>query len=83
MAEVPDGLVLARNRDLRGRRRHPVYRSVALLGIAAIPIVALFNVFGQKPTTTTSSAEAATLSVTAPDRLRGGLIFQVRATVVA
>jgi hypothetical protein len=83
MTGVPDGLVLRRNRDLAGRRRHPAYRRAALVGIAAIPALALLNVFGQKPTTTTASAGPASLSITAPDRLRGGLIFQVRATVVA
>jgi hypothetical protein len=83
MTRVPDGLALPRNRDLIGRTRHPAYRRAALVGIAAIPVLALLNVFGQTPAITTVSAAAATLSVTAPDRLRGGLIFQVRATVVA
>ena len=47
------------------------------------PVLALLGVFGQKPSTTTAYARAATLSVTAPERLRSGLIFQVRIEVAA
>jgi hypothetical protein len=83
MAEAPDGLVLKRHADLAGRRRHPYYRRVGVAAVAVIPTLALFNVFGQKPTTTTAYAAPATLTVTAPDRLRGGLIFQVRVVVRA
>jgi hypothetical protein len=83
MRDVPDGLALERSRDLTGRSRHPYYRRGLLCLIAALPVLALLNVFGQKPTTTSVAAPAASLSVTAPNRLRGGLIFQVRVQVVA
>jgi len=83
MAELPDGITLADNRDLRGRSRRPWYRRVLLLGVLALPVLALLNVFGQKPTSTSAAGPAASLSVTAPARLRSGLIFQVRVEVVA
>ena len=83
MAEPPDGITLKRNRDLAGRARHVQYRRGLLALIAVLPILALLNAFGQKPVTTQASAPAASLSVTAPTRLRGGLIFQVRVTIVA
>jgi hypothetical protein len=46
-------------------------------------VLALLNVFGQRPTTTSAHALPADLEVTAPARLRSGLIFQVRVQVTA
>jgi hypothetical protein len=83
MAEVPEGITLKVNRDLRGRGRRPWYRRGLLCCAAALPILALLNVFGQKPTTTTVSNQAASLSVNAPSALRGGLVFQARVEVIA
>ena len=78
MAAVPEGVVLERSRDLAGRTRYVYYRRLLLCLIAVLPALALLGVFGQKPSTTTVATQAATLSVTAPERLRSGLIFQVR-----
>lgn len=83
MTDAPEGLVLERSRDLAGRTRHPYYRRLLLCLIAALPVLALLGVFGQKPSTTIVEARAAKLSVTAPERLRSGLIFQVRVEVLA
>jgi hypothetical protein len=83
MADVPEGMVLERSRDLAGRTHHPYYRRLLLCAIAVLPVLALLGVFGQKPSTTTVEAQAARLSVTAPERLRSGLIFQVRVEVLA
>jgi hypothetical protein len=80
---LPDGLSIERNRDLRGRARHPQYRRILLGLIAVFPVLALLNVFGQRPASSTAHALAADLRVTAPDRLRSGLVFQVRVEVVA
>ena len=46
--------------------------------IAALPLLALFNLFGQRPQTSKASVSAATLSVYAPTRLRGGLLWEGR-----
>lgn len=51
--------------------------------IAVLPLLALLNVFGQHPTTTTAANAAVSVHVTAPSRLRSGLIFQVRLSVTA
>ncbi len=83
MSGLPDGITLERNRDLRGRTRAPWLRRALLCCVAALPVLALLNVFGQDPSTSSASGPAASLSVTAPTRLRGGLIFQVRVKVVA
>ena len=80
---APDGLTLKRNRDLRGRSGHAWYRRAVLSLITLLPVLALFNVFGQRPSTTAAHGSAADLAVTAPARLRSGLIFQVRVQVTA
>ncbi|HEY1834913.1 MAG TPA: hypothetical protein VGG08_10780 [Solirubrobacteraceae bacterium] len=82
MAQLPDGLTLERNLDLRGRLRTPWARRVLLGLVAALPVLALLGVFGQHPSTVSASTPAASLSVTAPTRLRGGLLFQARVEVV-
>ncbi|MFL5863706.1 MAG: hypothetical protein ACJ780_23530 [Solirubrobacteraceae bacterium] len=46
-------------------------------------MLALLNVFGQRPTVSSANGAAADLKVTAPARLRSGLIFQVRVEVLA
>jgi hypothetical protein len=83
VSEPPDGITLERHVQLSGRARGPWLRRGLLLLIAALPVLALLNVFGQHPTTTSASTGAVNVNVTAPARLRSGLIFQVRVQVVA
>jgi hypothetical protein len=59
------------------------YRRALLCLIAVLPILALLNVFGQRPTVSAAHVSGADLVVTAPARLRSGLIFQVRVQVTA
>ena len=83
MAEPPDAIDLGRDRDLRGRRKD-VWVRRALLSLAAlVPVLALFNLFGQRPTTSNASVPAATLSVYAPTTLRGGLLWEGRIHITA
>jgi len=49
VADIPDTIVLRRHRDLQGRRNDVWFRRGLLALTAAIPILALFNVFGQRP----------------------------------
>jgi len=83
MADVPDGIVLRRHRDLVGRMWHPwVRRSlIALLGVIAL--LALLDTFGQRPSTAAITADAATLEVYSPSTVRGGLLFEARFTIRA
>ena len=83
MAEVPDGLVLERDRDLEGRRHDIWVRRGLLLLIAAIPVVALFNVFGQRPDTNTVLSPTASMKIYAPSHLRGGLLYEARFHITA
>ena len=83
MADVPEGIVLRRHRDLAGRRWHPWLRR-ALVGLVGLfAVLGLFDVFGQRPATARVSADAATLRISAPHAVRGGLLFQARFTIVA
>lgn len=78
MASAPDQLTLERNRDLVGMERRPITRRV-LLGLVALPLaLALLNVFGQRPGTSSAATEAAKLSVYAPVRVRSGLYYEAR-----
>ena len=80
---VPDGIDLARHRDMRGRRWH-IWVRRALLGVVGLFVLAaLFNVFGQRPTTAQASSPEADLKVYAPDRVRGGLLWEARFTIHA
>ena len=83
MGDIPDGIVLSRDRDLQGRGREYWIRVTLLLVLPAISVLALLNVFGQRPETTTKTVPAAQLQVYAPSRLRSGLIFQARFHITA
>jgi hypothetical protein len=80
---VPDEIDLSRDRDLQGRRKDVWVRRFLLALVALVPVLALFNLFGQRPTTSSASVPAATLSVYAPTRLRGGLLWEGRIHITA
>jgi hypothetical protein len=83
MADVPSGIVLKRDRDLEGRG-YDVWVRRCLLGlIAAVPVIALFNVFGQRPDTHLLVGPAASLKIYAPSKLRGGLLYEGRFHITA
>jgi hypothetical protein len=78
VADVPDTLVLKRHRDFVGRR-YTLWPRWAILGlIVAFCLLGLLNVFGQRPTSVSADAPAAKLTVYAPTKLRGGLLFSAR-----
>ena len=83
MADVPDGIVLKRHRDLDGMRETLWPRRIILGAIVAFAVLGLFNVFGQRPVTASADAAEASLRVYAPDHLRGGLLFSARFHITA
>jgi hypothetical protein len=83
MADAPDTIVLKRDRDLDGRRNDIWVRRALFALVCAVPIVALFNVFGQRPDTHTLVSPAASLKIYAPSHLRGGLLFEGRFHITA
>jgi len=70
-------------RDLEGRASHPWHRRAWLALLAVVPVLALFNVFGQRTQHTTAQAPEAALTISSPGHVRGGLIFQTKVNVVA
>jgi hypothetical protein len=86
--EVPAGMAdssirAETYRDLKGRNRHPWQRRAVLALLAAIPVLALIGVFGQRTDRTEADAPQAALTLAGPTRLRGGLLFQWKINVVA
>jgi hypothetical protein len=80
---APDTLVLNRHRDLRGRSWQIWVRRSLMILVAVVPIVALFNVFGQRPATSQGTAPAASLKVYGATHLRGGLLYMARFRITA
>src|SRR5437773_961957 len=66
VAEAPDGIVLRRHRDLDGRGWHLWVRRGLLAALALFVVLALLNVFGQRPSGAQKTVDAATLKVYAP-----------------
>jgi hypothetical protein len=77
VADVPDQLVLKVARDREGRR-DVLFRRIAFCAILVLLVLGLLNLFGQRPQTATQEHPAATLELTAPKRVRGGLYYQAR-----
>ena len=83
MADIPDGIVLKRHRDLEGMRETPWPRRVIVGAIAVFAVLGLANVFGQRPVDAGADTTEASLSLNAPDHLRGGLLFSARFHITA
>jgi hypothetical protein len=83
VAEIPDTIVLERDRDLVGRGWQIWLRRGLFALLPIVALLAVLNVFGQRPATTTEGADAATLEVFAPERVRSGLLYGARFTISA
>lgn len=83
MAQIPDTIVLKRDRDLAGRQNEIWVRRGLFALLCVVPVLALLNLFGQHPGTSTAAATAARLQVYAPARVRAGLLFEARFHVTA
>ena len=82
MAQPPEYLTLAGNRDRAGQREAPVRRVLVIL-VALVCLAGLLNVFGQHPETSEAAVPDASLKVYAASRVRGGLYYEARMTVTA
>ena len=83
MPDIPDYIVLKRHRDFEGRSWHIWVERAILAVLFAFIVVALFNVFGQHPSTIRAATPTADLEVYAPTSLRGGLLWEARISVHA
>lgn len=72
--DLPIALDRARHHELAGRGRHVWWRRIALLVLAAMPVLALIGVFGQRTVLAGANSPAALLSVNSPAHVRGGLV---------
>ena len=83
VADIPDGIVLKRNRDLESSAFNRPLRTVVLAILVVFVLLGLANVFGQRPGTQTGTSAPADLEIVAPSRVRGGLIYEARFTIRA
>ena len=83
MAGAPDGLTLKRHRDMEGRHWWVHVRRVLLVLLAAVLIVALLNLFGQRPESSTAATPRASLKVYAPVHARSGVVYAARFHITA
>ena len=83
MAPIPDGIVLKRHRDLDRRRGEAWVRRALFVLIGLVPLLALFNLFGQRPHLSSAASPPSSLEVYAPSRVRGGLLWEARFTITA
>jgi len=83
VADTPDRIVLRRHLELQswGFNRPVRYTLLSLLGVFLL--LGLIGLFGQSPETVTATSEKADLELYAPDRLRGGLLYEARFTIRA
>jgi hypothetical protein len=80
---TPDHIVLKRHRDLVGRQRHPLVRRGLLGLLGLVCLLGLLDLFGQLSGTTHAAGAKAELSVSAPSRVRSGLLYTARFEVRA
>jgi hypothetical protein len=79
MSDIPDAIVLKRDRDLKPPRQNDIWIRRGFVALVCIvPLLALFNVFGQRSQTSAASVGPARFSISSPARVRGGLLFQSR-----
>ncbi len=80
---MPDALTMKRHRDLVGRAWEAWARRALLGLLLAFCALGLAEVFGQGATSTTAATPRASLDISAPARVRGGLLYQARFLVRA
>jgi hypothetical protein len=83
VADVPDRLVLKRDRDLEGRVHHIWFRRAMVAVLVVFLALGLANVFGQRPVGHSVDTSEASLELYAPTTLRGGLFWEARFTITA
>ena len=70
-------------RDERGERRGLIVRRVVMTVFALITLLALFDRFGQKASSSLATTPRARMELVAPETVRGGLFFQSRIEIHA
>jgi hypothetical protein len=78
VATAPQTLTLKTNRDQKNWWQSPWIRRALLLLPTLLVLAGLANRFGQRPTNSVVTADAAKLTVVAPTHARSGLIYAAR-----
>ena len=78
MTAAPAGLTVEQHRDLQGAERRPWSRRIALGALGLFCAAALLNAYGQAPDVDTVRGEGAELDIKAPQRVRGGIYYEMR-----
>jgi hypothetical protein len=74
--DLPAEIDLGRHRDFEGRLAGQWIRRGFLVLLLVLIVAALANAFGQAAATDSAHGTAGSLSVKAPSRVRGGLVYQ-------
>ena len=82
MADTPQYLTLETNRDC-DRSGELILRRGTIALLVVMAALALTGFFGQPPRESVAHGEGATIEVLSPNRVRGGLFFQGRFTIIA
>jgi hypothetical protein len=83
MPDVLQPIRTVREAEERSAPRRVWVRRACCLLLAAVPVLALLNLVGQRAHDSTASSPAATLVVHAPTRVRAGLLYQTKFTIRA
>jgi hypothetical protein len=88
MADIPldpsDDELTAARLGFRGERDRALwFRRAVVVALLAYVVLALSDFFGQKQTTSGTSAPAASIRITMPPRARSGLLYQARFVIRA
>jgi hypothetical protein len=83
MTDVLQPIRDVREADERSAPRKVWVRRAGCLLLAAVTVLALFNVFGQRAHESSVSSPVAVLTLRAPSHARAGLMFQAKFTIIA
>jgi hypothetical protein len=83
VADIPQRIVLKRDRDLEGRGWEIWLRRALFALLPIVALLGLLNLFGQRPASKIHSGNGASLKVYAPERVRSGLLWEARFHVTA
>jgi hypothetical protein len=78
VAQAPDTLTFKTHRDQQGRRGYVWIRRVLLALLGLLLVLALLDLFGQRPTTSRAATQNAQLQVYAPTHARSGVVYAAR-----
>src|SRR3954454_8984006 len=71
------------SRETKGAHRALYARRCFMALFAGVAVLGLLNAFGQEASTSTARASGVSLTLSAPERVRGGLFFQSRVEIRA